>query len=207
MKLFFPVLCILWLSGTCLFGAETDTNAIQNLIDQRAFLDSTNRDVFLQSSRYLSYENKVRLYLRNEMNGGAGFLQNLVPSLGSFIQKDALGGFITLGSIAGGAAIWGLGIALRGVRFSDYNSTEAMAHYNTATTIETIGLFVMAAAYAFNLIIPWTYAGYYNEKLMRGLGIIAEPATGTGMSPYPRNLTMQTKDQNIVSVQLVRFAF
>ncbi|WKC81202.1 P13 family porin (plasmid) [Borreliella tanukii] len=99
-------------------------------------------------------------YDNDKKNPIGPFLLNLfLPfGIGSFVQGDYIGGGSVLGFNLLGAIICGTGIIL--------NARETQL---TGSILIGVGAGMIVASYATSLIIPFTFANWYNENLKKRL--------------------------------------
>jgi hypothetical protein len=196
-KIFLPVLLVLTLNFPALFGADAQIETVNTMILQRSFLNETNLMEMRSVTGGLSYETKVRKYLDNEMNPLPGFIFNfLLPSAGSFfIQQDIVGGVIICSSIVGSIGIFvGLDMLSRPL-----NYPESIAY--------TIGIPAIIAAFLVNYIVPWVYAGNFNQKLKQGLGLTAEYPQEMPARVYAATRLLPESDVQLLHLDLVSLSF
>ncbi|WPM06363.1 P13 family porin (plasmid) [Borreliella sinica] len=99
-------------------------------------------------------------YDQERKNPIGPFLLNLFLPLGigSFVQGNYIGGGSVLGFNLLGAILWGTGIIL--------NARETQL---TGSILIGVGASMVVASYATSLIIPFTFANWYNENLKKRL--------------------------------------
>ncbi|AJA90691.1 hypothetical protein OY14_04380 (plasmid) [Borreliella chilensis] len=99
-------------------------------------------------------------YDADKKNPIGPFLLNLfLPfGIGSFVQGDYIGGSSVLGFNLLGAILWGTGIML--------NAREAQL---TGTILIGVGASMILTSYITSLIIPFTFANWYNGNLKKRL--------------------------------------
>lgn len=175
MKLMIYLLTLILFVSVFGFSAgSTDTGAIERLLPSGKFLKKENRIELYNLTKDISFQTKLDLYDRYQMNPWWGFGLNLVPSLGSWLQGDCTGAITTDIGLTG--SIIGFISTMSYLNSIGMGSSMTSDEYEAYRKKADIPLLLSYAFFAMiwsceiaNLIYPFTYASYYNGQLEKAI--------------------------------------
>jgi hypothetical protein len=171
------------------------------IIDSKTFLTPEGKKKLMDVSKDISSEWKMMIYSKNEKSGVLGCALNLlVPSLGSWVMGDTTGALVVVIGVGGGILIYAIGYGM-------YASSYSYSSASGGTTLGLLGAGIMTVFEIVGLILPWTYADYYNKELKGGLGMLAAlPAEQNYAFAYNPNFSGRN-NINLINVDLVNYRF
>jgi hypothetical protein len=186
-----------------IFGLDTNTypermEDINRIIQSRAFFNAETNQILQTQTFDLSYSVKKELIRKYQPILPVMFFLNLLlPSFGSWYGGDTKGGVLIVsmfgvgaGSIIGGAILMG--------PLGGRNETSAILLLG--------GIGCIAVGEIVNLIIPFTYNGYYIDQLKKGLDFHGFTERPSAEAPVYISLIPAPHDQ-LIELEVVRFRF
>jgi TolB-like protein len=174
---------------------------LQALIRAKAHMRSAGQLQMMSLADQISDSERMFLYSSNmKNNAGMALLLNwLVPSLGSFIQGDVVGGITELGLLAAGAVCLGVG-------WTDYYDSWGFYLYSEPNFLYYTGIGVLVVYVVYYCVRPFSYQRTWNRNLAKSLKTVSLSvldADGATFAVYPTDRGPEWK----LGLSLVSFKY